>query len=65
MKFFPYGGFKCLKDSTIESKFSDLPKDSDVGFLIEVVLEYPKELHDLHKDFCSPLSTEQRQGRNR
>lgn len=36
------------------------PNDADYGFLLEVDLEYPKELHDLHNDYpfcCEHLAT--------
>ena len=54
MEYLPYRGFIWLENPTMESKFWDVPTDSDVGFFIEVDLEYPEELHDLHKDipFC-------------
>ena len=45
----PYGGFKWLKDI---DKF-DIMSISDI---LEVDLEYPDELHELHNDF--PLASE-------
>ena len=48
----PYSGFKWY-DMTDKSKFK---KPKDKGWILEVDLEYPKELHDLHNDY--PLAPE-------
>ena len=46
----PTGNFKWLrKDAILES-------NSEKGYILEVDLEYPKELHDLHNDY--PLAAE-------
>ena len=54
-KYLPYGGFKWLESI---DKFDIMPiKDkSPIGYFLEVDLEYPEELHELHNDF--PLAPE-------
>ena len=52
-KFLPYGGFKW---SNTDIDILNIPDDSLKGYILEVDLEYPKELHDLHSDF--PLAPE-------
>ncbi|CAG9794210.1 unnamed protein product [Diatraea saccharalis] len=47
--YLPYGGFKW---QPIHPNFDyKVPEDSDIGYILEVDLSYPKELHDLHSDF--------------
>ena len=56
-QYLPTGGFKWLSQKQIEKinvgKYTD---DSKKGMILEVDLEYPKELHDLHNDY--PLGPE-------
>ena len=56
-QYLPTGGFKWLKDNEIEevdlAKYHD---ESKKGLILEVDLEYPEELHDLHNDY--PLAPE-------
>lgn len=61
----PIGNYKWVADDCEDdadnvyrsSLFSDadailnLPDDSDIGYIFEVDLEYPKHLHDTHNDF--------------
>ena len=54
-KYLPYGGFKWLKNI---DKFDimSISDKSPIGYFLEVDLEYPEELHELHNDF--PLAPE-------
>ena len=48
----PVNGFEWLEDfSKIDEDFiKTYHKDSDKGYILEVEVEYPKSLHDLHSD---------------
>ena len=48
----PVNGFDWMEDlSKIDEDFiKSYDKDNDKGYILEVVLEYPKNLHDLHSD---------------
>ena len=50
----PTGGFKWLNEEFL--LLDDYTDDSDKGLILEVDLEYPDELHDLHNDY--PLAPE-------
>ena len=51
-QYIPHRGFKWLSEKEINSTdFTNVPDDSTTGYILEVDLEYPKELHDKHKDF--------------
>ena len=54
-EYLTYGGFKCLKNI---DKFDimSISDKSPIGYILEVVLEYPEELPKLHNDF--PLAPE-------
>ncbi|GFQ91679.1 c2H2-type domain-containing protein [Trichonephila clavata] len=56
-QFLPVGNFRWL-DSEQLSKFNvmELDKDSDIGYILEVDLLYPKHLHNKHNDL--PLAPE-------
>ena len=54
-EYLPYGGFKWLKNvdkfdvmSIIECNSIE---KSPIGYFLEVDVEYPDDLHDLHNDF--------------
>ena len=59
-KRLPTGNFKWLNNlpetsEEIESFLNKYTEDSDRGIILEVDLEYPKELHDLHNEYpCAP-----------
>ena len=53
-QYLPTGGFKWLTEEEVDlSKYND---ESEKGLVLEVDLEYPGELHDLHNDY--PLAAE-------
>lgn len=55
--YMPYANFKWVEDpQSIDP--STIPNDAGTGFILEVDLEYPQELHDLHSDL--PLAPERK-----
>ncbi|XP_068684554.1 uncharacterized protein [Montipora foliosa] len=56
-QYLPTGGFKWLAKNQIDKiDLAKYKEDSKKGLILEVDLEYPKELHDLHNDY--PLAAE-------
>ena len=56
-QYLPTGGFKWMSEKQIDKlNLAKYKKDSNKGLILEVDLEYPKELHDLHNDY--PLAAE-------
>ncbi|XP_068720420.1 uncharacterized protein [Montipora capricornis] len=56
-QYLPTSGFKWLAKNQIDKiDLAKYKEDSNKGLILEVDLEYPKELHDLHNDY--PLATE-------
>ena len=53
-QLFPTGDFKWVDPDEIE--LENYGEDSEKGLILEVDLEYPEELHDLHNDY--PLAPE-------
>ena len=45
----PYGGFKWTDPK--QFKLKNVGENSEIGHILEVDLEYPKELHDLHNEY--------------
>ena len=52
-EYLPYEGFKWLKNI---DKFNvmSISEKSPIGYFLEVELEYPDELHELHNDYSLP-----------
>ncbi|XP_071650745.1 uncharacterized protein [Temnothorax longispinosus] len=48
-KSLPYANFQWLDDPE-NFEVTTVPADSDVGYILEVDLEYPRDLHDVHAD---------------
>ena len=55
-KKLPFGNFNWYFSRMDEKKVLSYSDDDDKGYILEVDLEYPKELHDLHRDY--PLAPE-------
>ena len=53
--YIPYGGFRQLKNVSNSDVFS-ISEKNPIGYILEVDLEYPAELHKLHNYY--PLATE-------
>ena len=56
-QYLPTGDFKWMAEKQINKiNLAQYNEDSNKGLILEVDLEYPKELHDLHNDY--PLGPE-------
>ena len=54
-EYLPYGEFESLKNvDSFDVMLID--RKSDAGYILEVDLKYPNELHELHNDY--PLAPE-------
>ena len=55
IEYLPYGGFKWLKNVD-QFDVMSISEKGKIGYFLEVDLEYPDELHELHNDY--PLAPE-------
>lgn len=55
--YMPYANFKWVEDPQ-QIDVKSVSDDAEVGYILEVDLEYPQELHDLHSDL--PLAPERK-----
>ena len=55
-QYLPYSGFKWLSKKEIDDFDLNLVKEnSSTGYILEVDIEYPSKLHDLHNDYLLAL----------
>ena len=47
--FFPTGGFKWIEPK--ELNWNKYTSNSSKGYVLEIEIEYPKELKELHNDY--------------
>ena len=56
-QYLPISNFKLVKNiHKIEEKLMNIKNNCSDGYVLEVDLEYPQELHDIHNDY--PLAPE-------
>ena len=56
---FPYGGFRWLETDEIDNLYiKTINFDAEICYILEVDLDYPKNLHDNHSDY--PLAVEKK-----
>ena len=56
-QYLPYSGFKWLNQKEINDLcLNSISENSFIGYILEVDLEYPSELYDLHNNY--PLAPE-------
>lgn len=51
MQHLPIDNFQWCQDEFTAASVLEIPDESPTGYILEVDLDYPKELHDLHKDY--------------
>ena len=52
-QYLPYADFKWVKNiDKIKRKLMNIKRNSSTGYILDVDLEYPQELHDIHNDYA-------------
>ena len=46
----PYGGFKWVEDVNSVNIY-EIPEDSDYGYILQIDIDYPEDLHDFHNEY--------------
>ena len=55
-EYLPYGGFKWIKvNKKTVNRILNKSDNSLHGYFLEVYLDYPENLHDIHKDYPMAL----------
>ena len=56
-QYLPYSEFKCLNKKDINRIcLNSIEENNSIGYILEVGIEYPSELHKMHNDY--PLAPE-------
>ncbi len=51
-QYLPHSKFTWLSEDEYKSiNWSKTDEESDIGYILEVDLKYPKNLHEFHKDY--------------
>ena len=51
-QYLPISNFKWVKNiDKIEQRLMNIKNNSSTGYVLELDLEYPQELHDIHNDY--------------
>ena len=60
-QYLPYANFKWVKNmNKIEQKLMNIKSNSSTGYILELDLEYPQELNDIHNDYSLALEKYQK-----
>lgn len=54
-QYLPHSEFNWVED-VCNFNVADISNDSDIGYILEVDLEYPNHFHDQHQRFVRSMS---------